>query len=76
MVYDGTIDKVLTDLGYRHYVFGGWEDVYTRREFTEREVAIYEKRAKRQLSEMAQVISDAVDKEIMEELKKEGWFNK
>ena len=68
-VDDQDIDRAIRATGaVNHYVFGGFDHVYTSKPLTEEQKAEYEARAQETIRQGAEAISKEIDKRILEEL--------
>ena len=68
-VNERDIDRAIRATGaVHHYVFGGFDHVYTSKTLTEEQQREYEERAKQSLSECAAEISKAIDAEIVKRI--------
>lgn len=68
-VTDQDIDRAIRATGaVNHYVFGGFDHVYTSKPLTEEQQAEYEARAQETLRQGAEEIAKEIDKRILEEL--------
>ena len=68
-VDDQDIDRAIRATGaVNHYVFGGFDHVYTSKPLTEEQKAEYEARAQETLRQGAEEIAKEIDKRILEEL--------
>ena len=63
------IDRAIRATGaVHHYVFGGFDHVYTAKPLTEEEQKEYEARAQESLKHCSDLISKSIDKEILKEI--------
>jgi len=68
-VDESDIDRAIRATGAaHHYVFGGFNHVYTSKPLTEEQQREYEERAKQSLSEYAAEISKTIDTEIVKRI--------
>lgn len=68
-VTDQDIDRAIRATGAEHhYVFGGFDHVYTSKPLTEEQKDEYEARAQETLRQGAKEIAKEIDKRILEEL--------
>ena len=68
-VDESDIDRAIRATGAaHHYVFGGFDHVYTSKPLTEEQQREYEERVKQSLSEYAAEISKTIDTEIVKRI--------
>ena len=71
-VDDKDIDMAIRATGaVHHYVFGGFDHIYTSKPLTEEEQKEYEERAQESLAQCASEISKAIDYEILKRIRSE-----
>ncbi len=67
------IDRAIRATGAtHHYVFGGFEHVYTSQPLTEEQQKKYEEEAQESLRACSEQIAKEIDKMILEEIIKQG----
>ena len=66
------VGQGLEELGYRHYVFGGVQHVYTKEPLTLEEQAAYEKEITDAMNKKVRELTEIIDSRILENLKNLG----